>query len=215
MPLEPMDFPGGDSLLEPMEPSYGSDSPGEGLFGGIVGEPDLGPMGDPGDRFEPQLDMSAFGDLGMLDGLTPMGDELSNMDSMPMPDFSGKLDDADAAVYTGRIDLTSDLRLSGTSLTRKPSLEDQVEHHCAAAYEFMRQGDYERSIDEYKAALQLDPDNINANNNLAMLYEKKPSWHQQALDQWERVREISDRLGDPKHLDRAEKHLASLRRMIS
>ena len=74
----------------------------------------------------------------------------------------------------------------------------------------MRQGNYESSIECYKSALELDPDYLPALNNLAIVYEKQPSWHTLAIENWRRVLEISRQRNDEKHIDRAERHLADL-----
>jgi tetratricopeptide (TPR) repeat protein len=100
---------------------------------------------------------------------------------------------------------------SGESNAKTP--KEMVELHCQRAFEHMRQGAYEDSIREYKRALEYNPDYLPALNNLAIVFEKKPSWHQQAIEQWERVHQLSKMKGDQKHIDRAQKHLASLRKM--
>jgi anti-sigma B factor antagonist len=85
-----------------------------------------------------------------------------------------------------------------------------VEEHCRKAVEFMRQGNYENSIECYKSALELEPDYLPALNNLAIVYEKQPVWHDLAIENWKRVLEISRQRNDDKHIDRAERHLADL-----
>jgi tetratricopeptide (TPR) repeat protein len=85
-----------------------------------------------------------------------------------------------------------------------------VEEQCRKAVEFMRQGNYESSIECYKEALNLDPDYLPALNNLAIVYEKQPSWHNLAIENWNRVLELSRQRNDEKHMDRAERHLADL-----
>ncbi len=87
---------------------------------------------------------------------------------------------------------------------------DQCFHE---AVEFMRQGDYDRAAECYCKAVEMDPDYLPAHNNLAIVYEKKPAWHQKAIEQWERVLELSRRHGDQKHIERASKHLANLRNL--
>jgi anti-anti-sigma factor len=92
------------------------------------------------------------------------------------------------------------------------SLQDRVDQHCREAVDFMRQGDYDRAAEAYLHAIELDPDYLPALNNLAIVYEKKPAWHDKAVEQWEQVLKLSERMGDQKHIDRASKHLANLRR---
>ncbi|MBX7247182.1 MAG: anti-sigma factor antagonist [Candidatus Sumerlaeaceae bacterium] len=97
--------------------------------------------------------------------------------------------------------------------TTLKSDKEMIEDHCRRAVEFMRQGNYDMSVTEYERALQIDPDYLPALNNLAIVYEKQPSWHGQAIDQWEHVLQLSQQRGDQKHIDRAQRHLANLRRM--
>lgn len=97
-----------------------------------------------------------------------------------------------------------------------PTLRAQrelIEEHCRKAVEYMRQGNYDGSVDEYKNALNIDPDYLPALNNLAIVYEKQPSWISKAIEQWEHVLSISQQRGDQKHIDRAQRHLANLRKM--
>lgn len=90
---------------------------------------------------------------------------------------------------------------------------EAVENHCRRAVEFMRQGNYEMAVEEYRSALSVDPEYLPALNNLAIVYEKQPSWNAQAIEQWEKVLTLSRQRGDQKHQDRATRHLANLRSM--
>lgn len=91
------------------------------------------------------------------------------------------------------------------------SVQEQVDEHCRKAVELMRQGDYEKSVEKYLQALELNPDYLPAYNNLAIVYEKKPSWRSKAIETWEKVLELSQANGDQKHIDRAQKHLSNLK----
>jgi anti-sigma B factor antagonist len=93
--------------------------------------------------------------------------------------------------------------------------KDQIEEHCRRAVEFMRQGNYELSVQEYQKALSIDADYLPALNNLAIVYEKQPSWNNKAIEQWEHVLRLSQQRSDQKHVDRAQRHLANLRRMTA
>jgi len=93
------------------------------------------------------------------------------------------------------------------------NVREKVDQHCREAVDFMRQGDYDRAAECYLQAIDLDPDYLPAHNNLAIVYEKKPAWHQKAIQQWERVLSLSQGQGDQKHIDRASKHLGNLRRL--
>jgi anti-sigma B factor antagonist len=91
--------------------------------------------------------------------------------------------------------------------------KEQIEAYCRRAVEFMRQGNYELSVQEYQKALSVDPDYLPALNNLAIVYEKQPSWSAKAIEQWEHVLRLSQQRSDQKHIDRAQRHLANLRRL--
>lgn len=104
------------------------------------------------------------------------------------------------------------IKADGTLEENDPSaqIREAVEDQCRRAVESMRQGNYEQSIECYKAALELDPDYLPALNNLAIVYEKQPVWHPQAIETWNRVLALSRQRNDNKHIDRAERHLADL-----
>ncbi|OPZ20356.1 MAG: STAS domain protein [candidate division BRC1 bacterium ADurb.BinA364] len=83
---------------------------------------------------------------------------------------------------------------------------------CKDAADKVRVGQYEDAAELYERALRAEPDFMPALNNLAIVYEKKPQWLPRAIEMWERVLEISQRLDDKKHGDRAERRLAQLRK---
>lgn len=91
---------------------------------------------------------------------------------------------------------------------------EAVEEHCRNAVEALRQGNYEESINCYRSALELDPNYLPALNNLAIVYEKQPNWHSQAVETWQRVLDVSRQRNDAKHIDRAQRHLTDLREQI-
>jgi tetratricopeptide (TPR) repeat protein len=106
------------------------------------------------------------------------------------------------------------LNMPSDAPPKQKSIREQVEEHCSRAFEFMREGNYDKSINEYQLALQLESDYLPAMNNLAIVYEKKPSWHKQAIEQWEKVLELSKKVEATKHIERAQKHLSNLRKML-
>lgn len=106
----------------------------------------------------------------------------------------------------------SEPRVESSSATLR-SPKDVIEEHCRKAVEAMRQGNYEVSVEAYRQALALDPEYLPALNNLAIVYEKLPSWIPKAIECWEEVLRLSQSHGDQKHIDRAQRHLASLRKM--
>ena len=91
------------------------------------------------------------------------------------------------------------------------STKDLVDELCRKAVELMRQGDYEKAVEHYLDAIKIDPEFLPAYNNLAIVYEKRPSWRSKAIETWEKVLELSQSVGDQKHIDRAQKHLSNLK----
>lgn len=110
---------------------------------------------------------------------------------------------------------TPTVEQGGASVMPPKLKSDQeiIKELCQRAVEHIRQGEYEQAVDEYLKALQIDPEYLPAHNNLAIVYEKKPSWHAKAIEQWEKVLELSQKRGDQKHIDRARKHLANLKKL--
>jgi len=94
-------------------------------------------------------------------------------------------------------------------------VKDRIDKLCRDAVEFMRRGDYESATAAYQSAIELNPDYLPAHNNLAIVYEKRPNWHAQAIAQWKKVLELSMRNNDAKHTERAQKHLSNLERLGS
>lgn len=84
---------------------------------------------------------------------------------------------------------------------------EQIDSLCRQAVEFMKAGNYDGAAQAYQRVLQLNPNYVPALNNLAIVYEKRPEWHDQSIEQWKRVLEISTANNDQKHIDRAKKHL--------
>lgn len=106
-----------------------------------------------------------------------------------------------------------DFGASGSATPSPKGGRDAIEDSCRRAVEFMRQGNYEMAVEEYRAALAVDGEYLPALNNLAIVYEKQPSWNSHAIEQWEKVLALSRQRGDQKHQDRATRHLANLRSM--
>ncbi|MDK2970452.1 MAG: anti-sigma factor antagonist [Candidatus Sumerlaeota bacterium] len=90
---------------------------------------------------------------------------------------------------------------------------ERIDQLCKTAVDFMRQRDYERAAQCYTDVLEIDPEYLPAINNLAIVYEKKPQWQKQAIEQWERVLTLSQSRGDQKHVERAQKHLQELQNL--
>ena len=98
-----------------------------------------------------------------------------------------------------------------SSVPSGKTTKEQVDEHCRKAVELMRQGDYEKAVEKYIEALNLDPAYLPAYNNLAIVYEKRPAWRAKAIETWGKVLELSQGAGDQKHIDRAQKHLSNLK----
>jgi len=101
-------------------------------------------------------------------------------------------------------------RPSGSDQTQGGTPKEQIDRLCKAAVDFMRQRDYDSAADCYLKTLKIDKDYMPALNNLGIVYEKKPEWHDKAVEQWNRVMELSEQRGDQKHVERAQKHLSKL-----
>jgi anti-anti-sigma factor len=89
-----------------------------------------------------------------------------------------------------------------------------VQKACNEAVECIKQGDYQKAISAYLRALKFEPENLSALNNLGIVYEKRPEWYPRARQIWLQVLDLSRQRGDPKHVQRAEKHLELLAKMI-
>lgn len=92
--------------------------------------------------------------------------------------------------------------------------DTRVRQLCDEAVEFIRQGEYQKAIENYRRALNLDPDNLSALNNLGIVYEKRADWYSQAVEIWRRVLDLSERDRDEKHAGRARKHLETLSKLM-
>lgn len=90
----------------------------------------------------------------------------------------------------------------------------QARRWCADAVEYIRQGNYAKALESYQQALQLEPENLSALNNMAIVYEKKPEWYPNALETWRRVLDVGQRCKDEQHVMRAQKHLDSLVKLV-
>jgi len=105
-----------------------------------------------------------------------------------------------------------DLKIKEPEEAKKgPDASKIVNELCRSAVEAFREGKYEESIRFYRQALDIDPENLSARNNLAIVFEKRPEWRKNAIEQWEIVLQLSEKLGDEKHKERAERHLEALR----
>ncbi|MCL5270883.1 MAG: tetratricopeptide repeat protein [bacterium] len=93
--------------------------------------------------------------------------------------------------------------------------QQKVKQWCIDAVEFIKQGDYHKAIDYYQRALDMEPGNLTALNNLGIVYEKRPEWYPQARETWNKVLEYSLQSSDEKHATRARKHIEALAKLSS
>jgi len=94
---------------------------------------------------------------------------------------------------------------------RDSEVDEMVQDLCRRAAEALGRGQYEESIRCYREAIAKNGNYLPAHNNLAIVYEKRPEWRQQAIDEWEAVLRLSEQLGDVKDQERAQRHLRALR----
>jgi hypothetical protein len=70
-------------------------------------------------------------------------------------------------------------------------------------------GRWPEAVDAYQKSLEEQPSAISTYNNLALAYE---DWgrREEAAEAWRAVRRIGRRIGSPRHIERAERHLKTL-----
>lgn len=97
--------------------------------------------------------------------------------------------------------------------TFEPSPTDTlVEEENRQASFALERADYFKAVQHYQRIIERDPANLTAHTNLALVFEKKPTWRERAIEQWERVLAVSRRLGDDIHIQRARERLSALRK---
>lgn len=92
------------------------------------------------------------------------------------------------------------------------SPKDRIDQLCRDAVAFMQKTDYEQAASCYQQVIDISPDYLPAYNNLAIVFEKMPGAQGKAIEAWKKVLELSSRRNDAKHIERAQKHLETLRR---
>ncbi len=109
----------------------------------------------------------------------------------------------------------SNLTRFSTGPFENPTEQQQIVRQlCIDAVECIKKGDYEQAVVCYERALEIDDSNLSALNNLGVVYEKKPSWYGRSVVVWNRVLDVSNTQGDAKHIQRAQKHLDSLSKLM-
>ncbi len=91
----------------------------------------------------------------------------------------------------------------------------EIERLSRDALEHYRHGDFAKAAELYRQVLELNPEDLSALNNLGVICTKRPDWYQEAVKVWRRVLEVSRARGDERHIERAQRHLQTLDRMMS
>ncbi len=97
----------------------------------------------------------------------------------------------------------------------QPGGDGRVRQLCHAALDHIQRGDYVKAAAAYERARALEPDDLSILNNLALIYEKKQEWYQQARQVWEMVYELSQSRGDERHAARARRRLELLGKLTT
>ncbi len=139
----------------------------------------------------------------------------------------------DTAVFGGKesAEITEITHKDGNSITNdpkhpiqdnNPSNEDRKEWKkeivlkcCREALSYLNEGKLYKAVQNFKNALRHDPTYLPARNNLALLYEKKSQWYEQALEEWETLLTVARELDETKYIERAEKHIEKLRKVLN
>ena len=71
-------------------------------------------------------------------------------------------------------------------------------------------GRFDPAIEQYSAALALDPAYLSTWNNLALVYERSGADRALTVRTWERLLALAHLQGSGLHVERAERHLRDL-----
>ncbi len=97
---------------------------------------------------------------------------------------------------------------------RKKRKKEMICSYCREALNYLNEGKLYKAIQNFKNALREDPTYLPARNNLALLYEKKQQWYEQALEEWETLLTVAKEMGEDKYQQRAQKHIEKLHKML-
>lgn len=92
---------------------------------------------------------------------------------------------------------------------REPS-EDLSMAHYNLGNAYKELGRFEPAIEQYSAALALDPAYLSTWNNLALVYERSGADRALTVRTWERLLALARLQGSEMHVERAERHLNEL-----
>jgi len=92
---------------------------------------------------------------------------------------------------------------------REPS-EDLSMAHYNLGNAYKELGRFEPAIEEYSAALALDPAYLSTWNNLALVYERSAADRALTVRTWEHLLSLARLQGSGLHVERAERHLREL-----
>lgn len=146
---------------------------------------------------QPQYERSAGGPA--------VGPQLSRGPAMPVMPGMGGLRNAPPPAPASSVPPAA---AAGTAASPK----DRIDQLCRDAVAFMQKTDYEQAASCYQQVIDISPDYLPAYNNLAIVFEKMPGAQGKAIEAWKKVLELSSRRNDAKHIERAQKHLETLRR---
>lgn len=88
--------------------------------------------------------------------------------------------------------------------------EDLSMAHFNLGNAYKELGRFEPAVDEYTAALALDPSYLSTWNNLALVYERNGADREQIARTWQRLLALARAQGSGLHVERSERHLREL-----
>ena len=111
-----------------------------------------------------------------------------------------------ALIFTG---CTAALLVLATSLAGGATISES--NYFNLGNKLRDQGRIDEAIIQFRKAIALSPGDIVAHNNLALLLERRFESRGEAVTEWETVRQLSKAISDDARIERAERHLKSLR----
>jgi Flp pilus assembly protein TadD len=109
-------------------------------------------------------------------------------------------------IFTG---CTAALLVLATSLAGGATISES--NYFNLGNKLRDQGRIDEAIIQFRKAIALSPGDIVAHNNLALLLERRFESRGEAVTEWETVRQLSKAISDDARIERAERHLKSLR----
>lgn len=149
--------------------------------------------------------------------------ELFSKARVKLENETAVLDGKKSAAITEKThgNITADEKSQGLFKDKESVIEDKkvrkkeiIHSYCREALNYLNEGKLYKAVQNFKNALRQDPTYLPARNNLALLYEKKSEWYEQALEEWETLLTVAKQLGEDKYQERAEKHIAKLHKIL-